>query len=501
MFRSSMRKGLRAVAALALCCAMPAAAQVPAPQRLLLKHVTLIDGTGSVQKDVDIRTLVGKIEEIGKDLKENDDGERIVDLTGKYVIPGLIDSRVQIGASPANKILRAEFGNEQRIAWFHSMVRLGVTSARLIQSDLSEQTDFKHWRDLEQLNGPTIIPSGPTFTVENGLPAVEYGIAALMTRERETSEVRDEDTARDMSRKLAHSGGEVFEVGYHSGPAGDIPVLTDIELATIIKEAHGHELKVFCWVGRNKEVANAIAQGCDVIEGVTEEKLNDEMLSLMAKKKIPFLPALVYQGYAIVHFIQPDSLKAYLADPEVGASLSPVIRESLDAESGQLINVRSVMNVPVNATVQELNRARLSHGADVKLQDPTKPREPTFQESYQQEYERAVDNVKRAKAAGVPIITGTGAGSVLVFPGPSEHLELKLLVDSGLSPMDAIVAATRDAAAALGVDKDTGTIQKGKNADFVVLDADPLADISNTMKINAVVRRGWVINRDKMDRY
>jgi imidazolonepropionase-like amidohydrolase len=190
-----------------------------------------------------------------------------------------------------------------------------------------------------------------------------------------------------------------------------------------------------------------------------------------------------------------------LADPEVGASLSPVIRESLDAESGQLINVRSVMNVPVNATVQELNRARLSHGADVKLQDPTKPREPTFQESYQQEYERAVDNVKRAKAAGVPIITGTGAGSVLVFPGPSEHLELKLLVDSGLSPMDAIVAATRDAAAALGVDKDTGTIQKGKNADFVVLDADPLADISNTMKINAVVRRGWVINRDKMDRY
>jgi imidazolonepropionase-like amidohydrolase len=159
------------------------------------------------------------------------------------------------------------------------------------------------------------------------------------------------------------------------------------------------------------------------------------------------------------------------------------------------------MTLPVNATQAELNEARNTHGESIKAQDPTKPHRLTFQEAYQQQYDRAVDNLKRAKAAGVPIITGTGAGSVLDFPGPSEHLELKLLVENGLTPMEAIVAATRNAAIALGKDKEIGTIEKGKFADFLVLEADPLADIQNTMKVHGVLRQGKIIDRKDLYRY
>ena len=500
MLSSFVRTRLLAGLAMALFGALPAAAQVPAPTPLLLRHVTLIDGTGNVQKDVDVRVLVGRIEEIGKDLPDHPH-EWVVDLSGKFIIPGLIDSRVQIGTSPANKVFRAEFGNEQRTAWLHSLLRLGVTSARLVQTDLTEQTGFKHWRDLDQLNGPGVIVSGPTLTVENGVPAIEYGLAALMTRERETFEVKDEDTAREKARQVAHNGGQIFEIGYSSGPAGDIATLTDVELATITKEAHGHELKAFCWVGHNKEAEKAIANGCDVIEGVSEEKLSDAVLAQMAQKHVAYMPALVYQGYNILHLTDPEALKAYLDVPEVKASISPIIRESLDSKSGQMVNVRSVMTVPVNATADEMNEARRTHGESVKPQDPKKPHSMTFQEAYQQQYARAGENVKRAKAAGVSIITGTGAGSVLVFPGPSEHMELKLLVDNGLSPMEAIMAATRNTAEALGMANEIGTLEKGKSADLIVLDADPLADIQNTLKINAVIRDGKVINRDAMDRY
>src|ERR1051326_2607873 len=163
MFSSLVRSRLLAGLWIAFCGVLPAAAQVPAAQPLLLRHVTLIDGTGNIQKDVDVRILVGRIEEIGENLPDHP-REWVVDLSGKYVIPGFIDGRVQIGTSPANKVFRAEFGNEQRTAWLHSLLRLGVTSARLIQTDLTEQTGFKHWRDLDQLNGPGVIVSGPTFT-------------------------------------------------------------------------------------------------------------------------------------------------------------------------------------------------------------------------------------------------------------------------------------------------------------------------------------------------
>jgi imidazolonepropionase-like amidohydrolase len=101
--------------------------------------------------------------------------------------------------------------------------------------------------------------------------------------------------------------------------------------------------------------------------------------------------------------------------------------------------------------------------------------------------------------AGVPILAGTDtAAGVRVYPGFSLHEELELLVKAGLTPMEALQAATLNAGKYLGL-TDTGTIEKGKRADLVLLDSNPLADIRNTRKIRSVVLAGRYFSREDLD--
>jgi imidazolonepropionase-like amidohydrolase len=106
-----------------------------------------------------------------------------------------------------------------------------------------------------------------------------------------------------------------------------------------------------------------------------------------------------------------------------------------------------------------------------------------------------VEITRRAHQRGVTILAGTdslGSGNEGAWQLPNLHEELRLLVAAGLRPADALAAATRNAARAVGAQTDRGTVQSGKLADFVVLDADPLADIANTTRVRQVVKRGAV---------
>ena len=101
--------------------------------------------------------------------------------------------------------------------------------------------------------------------------------------------------------------------------------------------------------------------------------------------------------------------------------------------------------------------------------------------------------------AGVKILAGTDTAAPFVCPGFSLHEELALLVHAGLTPMQALAAATSRAAEFMGKSATQGTIEKGKVADLVLLDADPLADIHNTSRIRAVVVRGRLLDRAALD--
>jgi hypothetical protein len=113
-----------------------------------------------------------------------------------------------------------------------------------------------------------------------------------------------------------------------------------------------------------------------------------------------------------------------------------------------------------------------------------------------QAFERMQRFVQRFQQGGGLLLAGT---DMLPWPGAGLHEELRLLVLAGLSPMQALQAATRNAARALGWERKTGTIAAGLDADLVLLDADPLRDISNTTKIWKVVRAGRVLDRAALD--
>jgi Amidohydrolase family len=117
-------------------------------------------------------------------------------------------------------------------------------------------------------------------------------------------------------------------------------------------------------------------------------------------------------------------------------------------------------------------------------------------------YEAVLGLVGEIAAAGVVQVAGTDGGSLLpyVFAGFSLHDELGWLVDGGLTPMQAILAATRDAARVVRLEHRSGTVQPEKWADLLVVDADPLADIRNTQRIHSVVTRGRLITRAERER-
>ena len=118
--------------------------------------------------------------------------------------------------------------------------------------------------------------------------------------------------------------------------------------------------------------------------------------------------------------------------------------------------------------------------------------------SRRQVFETAIRNTSKVAAAGIPIAVGTDSGGVGRFQGLWEHREMELLVKAGLTPMQAIQAATVNSARFLGVDDKYGTIAAGKIADFIVLDADPLSDITNSRKIDAVWMNGKLVNRSQL---
>ena len=115
-------------------------------------------------------------------------------------------------------------------------------------------------------------------------------------------------------------------------------------------------------------------------------------------------------------------------------------------------------------------------------------------------WQKELDLVKDMHRAGVQFLTGTDLGGAFIFPGFSLHHELELLVKAGFTPMEALQTATRNPAIFLGQAKRLGTVEKGKQANLIMLEANPLDEIRNTQKINAVILSGRFLPRDQLDK-
>jgi imidazolonepropionase-like amidohydrolase len=114
-------------------------------------------------------------------------------------------------------------------------------------------------------------------------------------------------------------------------------------------------------------------------------------------------------------------------------------------------------------------------------------------------YKKQVELVGMMHQAGVPFLAGSDVQNPYCFPGFSLHDELALLVNGGFTPMEALQAATRNPARFLGKEMELGTVEKGKIADLMLLEANPLEDIRNTTKVNSVVVNGRLLDRKTLD--
>ncbi len=113
-------------------------------------------------------------------------------------------------------------------------------------------------------------------------------------------------------------------------------------------------------------------------------------------------------------------------------------------------------------------------------------------------YQKELELTGAMHKAGVPFMTGTDVPGAYTYPGFSLHDELALFVQNGFTPLEALQAATINPAKFLGLEKSLGTIEKGKSADLVLLDANPLNDIANTKKISAVIVSGRYLAKEKL---
>ena len=177
---------------------------------------------------------------------------------------------------------------------------------------------------------------------------------------------------------------------------------------------------------------------------------------------------------ADAHLFRAD-LTGPLADsfsPQKAAALFRTFVDRGTAQVPTLVAVRSVWDAQADGMTEQDRRAA------------------------ERVWDRYREMVRLMRDAGVPILAGTDQAP----DGASLHRELELLVEAGLSPAEAIAAATSQATAFLGLIDELGTVEEGKRADLVLLDGDPLADITNTRRIAAVVVGGVLLNRTELQR-
>jgi len=414
-----------------------AAAAPAAPASVLYTGATLIDGTGApARAGQDILVAGERIVAVGPhgSLGEQAAGARAVDLAGRYVIPGLIDTHVHL-ATPPNR--------DRALAILRRQLYGGVTAVRDMADDLRAVGELARASLVGEIAGPDIyyaaLMAGTPFFADPRVLAVSRGFAPGTAPWMQAIDARtDMRTAVTLARGTSASAIKVYAD------------LTPDLIRAITAEAHRQHIMIWAHSAVfPTRPADVIDAGADVVSHVCY---------------------LAYQA-------EPVMLAAY-------EDRTPV-NEALLAPGG---------DDPVIARLYDAMRA---HGT---ILDATGSLFVTFEEKRRNDPQAkplrctgaaTIRLTQQAMRAGVPISTGTDYETPASDPWPAVHDEIRYLAhDVGMAPLAVIHAATLVGAQAAGQGDDMGSIEPGKLANFVVLTADPLADIDNIERIEMTVKRG-----------
>jgi len=445
---------IQSIFRLAIAVVLLASCQTPdekqKDQTILFKNATIITGSDDTPLvNADLLVKNGRIEAIGEKI-ENEQAEA-VDLTGKTIIPGLISSHVHVGTLKGRENSAANFTRGNVLRQLQHYSKYGILMVQSLGTDrklLFENGLFDSIRNGE-LEGARMLSAGWGFGAANGAPGFpEHEGEDNISRAETPEEVK---AAVDQLTRYPVS---ILKIWVDNGGDPATPKMKETTYRAIIEEAAKHNLPVASHLYFLADARQLASDGIAVFaHSVRDKELDDTTIQLMKEKKIAYIPTLTLDEFAYVYGEQQPS---WINDPFFKSSLEPGVYEYILSE--------------------DFKRSQ---------QDPGR------MERNRHAFETALKNVKKLRDAGIVVGMGTDSGAQPVrAQGFAEHRELELLVKAGLTPMQAIQAATIHNAQILRIEKDFGSLQKGKIADFVVLDADPLENISNTRQILAVYKAG-----------
>ena len=385
----------------------------------------------------------------------------IIDGTGKYIMPGMTDAHIHFFQSgglytrPDVVNLNRVYPYEKDQQWvkdnlYNLMGRYlacGITTVIDVGGPMSNYAI----RDSvnAHITAPNAFVTGPLIST--------YLPINLDKKDPPIIKVNTPEEARELVKKQLPLKPHFIKIWYIVLPGQKAETTLPIVKATI-EESHANGVKVAVHATQYETAKLAVTAGADIlVHSIDDKILDNEMLQLLKSKQTVYIPTLIVsQGYNRT-FTQQFNFTAHdfkYADPFMLGTLMDLQHIEKDKLPFDYKKVRTRLHVP-------------------DKEDST-----------------MITNIKLAQDAGILIVAGTDAGNIGTQHASSFYDELLVMKQAGLSNAAIIRSATINAAKGFGKDKDYGSIEKGKIADLLLLDKDPLQDISVLSNINTIIHRG-----------
>ena len=420
-------------------------------QNLLIENVTLLDGTGApAVAGAWVAVEDGRITAVDNAALEAPEGAVTLNGEGRYLMPGMVDMHIHLRGgvrTPPEGLQDRSHDFEEGIQALHGYLYSGVTMVY----DAGNNPDFiLTLRERErsgEIEGPRIFATGGIVTYP-GSHGSSAG-ATLVDDWPEAKPLLDAHIAREPDvLKLTYE-----ERGWGSRPT--IPRLPVDLMQRIVEYYNDRGIRTTVHTSSELRARQAIFAGVDTLaHPIIQGPITEAFAQLMAAKRVPMVTTLtIGENYSRL-VEQPE----YLDEPLYQATIDPGELEKLRTETRAEYEAR-----PWTWWMKVMT-------------------------------EIAQENVRMIHAAGGVLVAGSDQTT-----GPAAHRELELLQDAGIAAADIIRIATLNGAVFLGMERELGSIEVGKLADMVLLDANPAEDINNAKSIVEVIKAGRVIDRSALD--
>jgi hypothetical protein len=425
----------------------------------------VIDATGATAKpDMTVVIIGDRITTLGKSRKVRVPANaQVVDATGKYLIPGLWDMHVHVFRNASQRP-----PNEY---YFPLFIANGITGVRDMWTKLDKVAQVELWRKQFTERPGTVPRFGAVGTIVDGLPATWPNSDTVSTA----------DEARRMVDTLKAGGVDFVKVYWNLSREAYFAIADQTKKQRIPFAGHV-PISVSAL-----EASDAGQRSIEHLDGISLACSTEE--ERLSKIKPSDLPPGKYQQQVFDTYDEQKCARLFSHFAKNSTWQVPTLSifQRFNIDPNTLANDERLKYIPM-AEREEWKRFI------------TRLEKRTLEQNAQRRLQVAFKLIGGMRRAGVEFMAGTDLGNEYLYPGFSLHDELVLLVQAGLTPMEALQAATQNPAKFLGRLDSLGTIEKGKIADLVMLDANPLEDISNTRRINAVVVNGRYLPKEALQR-